>query len=72
MITKRRKSNIAEYFYLFSLENRPLRTLYFMRNDGHYDKDDFKFHFKLYFESLKELIKEDPLLRDTVSDRVTE
>ena len=37
-----------------------------MRNDGHFDKDDFKFHFKLYLESLKELIKEDPLLRDTV------
>ena len=34
----------------------------FMRNDGHCDKDDFMFHFKLYLESLKELIKEDPLL----------
>ena len=52
--------------YLFSLENRPLRTLYFMRNDGHFDKDDFKFHFKFYLESVRELIKEDPLLRDTV------
>ena len=52
--------------YLFSLENRPLRTLYFMRNDAHFDKDDFKFHLKLYLESLKELIKEDTLLRDTV------
>jgi len=52
--------------YLFSLENRPLRTLYFMRNDGHFDKDDFTFHFQLYLESVRELIKEDPLLRDTV------
>ena len=52
--------------YLFSLENRPLRTLYFMRNDGHFDKDDFKFHFQLYLESVRELIMEDPLLRDTV------
>ena len=52
--------------YLFSLENRPLRTLYFMRNDGHFDKDDFKFHFQLYLESVRELIEEDPLLRDTV------
>ena len=55
-------------YYIFFFENRPLRTLYGMKDDPSisFDKEDLKYHIHLYFESLKEMIEEDEAVRDIV------
>ena len=63
---QRKENDNWENIYLFSLENRPLRTLYCMRDNGLFSEDDFKFHFNLYLQSTKELIENDPVLKKTV------
>ena len=49
-----------ENLYIFFFENRPLRTLYRMKDDSRikFEKQDLDYHFQLYYESLKEMLEE--------------
>lgn len=47
--------------YIFFFENRPLRTLYMMKDDARikFEKQDLDYHFQLFYDSLNEMLKED-------------
>jgi len=49
-------------YYIFHLENRPLKVLYKNYKEIGFDKRDLNLHIQLYYESLKELIENDKFL----------
>ena len=53
--------NRVEDQYIFFFENRPLRTLYKMKDDARikFEKQDLDYHFQLFYDSLKEMLKKD-------------
>jgi len=53
--------NREEDKYIFFFENRPMRTLYMMKEDPNikFKKEDLDYHFQLFHDSLKEMLKED-------------
>ena len=53
--------NREEDQYIFFFENRPMRTLYLMKDDPNikFGKEDLDYHFQLFHDSLKEMLKED-------------
>ena len=53
--------NREEDQYIFFFENRPMRTLYLMKDDPNikFGKEDLDYHFQLFYDSLKEMITED-------------
>ena len=52
--------NRVEDQYIFFFENRPLRTLYKMKDDARikFEKQDLDYHFQLFYESLKDMLRE--------------
>ena len=53
--------NREEDQYIFFFENRPMRTLYLMKDDPNikFGKEDLDYHFQLFYDSLKEMLTED-------------
>ena len=51
----------SKNLYIFFFENRPLRTLYRMKDDARirFEKQDLDYHFQLFYESLKDMLRED-------------
>ncbi len=58
---KIRRNRNSGNLYVFVFENRPLRTLYAMKDDPRikFERPDLEYHFQLFYESLKDMLKED-------------
>ena len=65
---KIRRDGDSGNLYVFIFENRPLRTLYAMKDDARikFEQPDLEYHFQLFYESLKDMLKEDKEVNQVV------
>lgn len=65
---KIRRNGNSGNLYVFVFENRPLRTLYAMEDDSRikFERPDLEYHFHLFYDSLKDMLKEDKKVNQVV------